>query len=99
MYHPGRNLGARVVVRGDETAPVVAKLQPAGMVTGRILDADGLPVARADVIISFPSDAASELDRYLQQQRPPVRTDDDGRFKFEGVVPGVKFAVNNVRKG
>jgi RNA polymerase sigma factor (sigma-70 family) len=99
IYHPGRNLGGQVVVRGDETEPIVAKLGPAGTVTGRILDVDGQPVADGTVIISFPTHTASALDRYLQQQRPPIRTDPDGRFKVEGVVPGLKFAVNNVRKG
>jgi hypothetical protein len=99
VYHPGRNLGGRVVVRGDEAGPVVAKLQPAGTVTGRILDPDGQPLAGGTVVISYPSNSASELDRHLQQQRPPVQTDKDGRFKLEGVVPGLKFAVNNVRKG
>jgi RNA polymerase sigma factor (sigma-70 family) len=99
IYHPGRNLGARVVVRGDETAQVVVELQPAGTATGRILDADGQPVAGADVMTGFPSNAASELDRFLQQQRQPARTDKDGRFTLVGVVPGVKFDINHVRKG
>jgi len=99
IYHPGRNFGAAVAVRGDEAQPVLANLQPAGTVTGRILDADGQPLAGADVLVSFPAYAGSELERYRQQQRSPVRTDKDGRFKLEGVVPGLKFAFNGVRKG
>jgi RNA polymerase sigma factor (sigma-70 family) len=99
IYHPGRNLGAAVVVRGDEVGPVIANLQPAGTVTGRALDADGQPICGGDVIVSFPSPAGSELDRYRQQQRPPICTDKDGRFKLDGVVPGLKFGLNNVRKG
>jgi protocatechuate 3,4-dioxygenase beta subunit len=96
VSHPGRNLGGQVVVRGDEAGPVVVKLRPAGAVTGRFLDADGQPVAGADVFLSFPSRPAGA---FVQRQRPSIRTDADGRFQLEGMVPGVTFAVQRIRKG
>jgi RNA polymerase sigma factor (sigma-70 family) len=97
IYHVGRKLGGHVVIRGDETGPVTVKLQPLGTVTGRILDADGQPIAGADVQPSFSSNSASELERFLRQQRPALITDATGRFRLEGIVPEQKFTLS-VRK-
>jgi hypothetical protein len=100
FYHPGRKLGAWLEVSGDAAGPLTAKLVPTGAVTGRVLDADGQPIAGAEVNLSFASERpASELHRFLRQQQAPPRTDADGRFKLDGVVPGLKFALNNARKG
>jgi hypothetical protein len=98
FYHPERKLGGTLTVRGDEAQPPVAKLAAAAAVTGRVLDAEGQPVAGAEVGTSYPDRAASELDRFLRQQREPVRTDKDGRFRLEGIVPGLKFGLS-IRKG
>jgi hypothetical protein len=39
-----------------------------------------------------------ELYRQLDQRRGPVRTDRNGHFRLEGVVPGVKFQLS-LRQG
>ena len=56
------------------------------------------PIAGADVGLSSANDIVSELYRRLEQQREPVRTDKDGHFRLEGVVPDLKFGLN-LRKG
>ncbi len=96
--HAQKNLAGSLTVRGDETEPPVLKLAPVGSVTGRLLDSDGQPIAGADVGLSYRSQAASDLDRQMQQLRSPVRTDADGRFRLENVVPGQKFWLS-IRKG
>jgi hypothetical protein len=42
-----------VVLRGDETEPVTAKLQPTGTVTGRVLGADGKPLAGVSFQVAY----------------------------------------------
>ncbi len=56
---------------------VVVRLRAAGSVTGRVLDANGLPQPRIKVAIPIP-----------QQGFAWVEADDDGQFEFPGMSPG-----------
>lgn len=38
------------------------------------------------------------MHRRLTQTRQPILTDGDGRFRWHGILPGLKFRVN-VREG
>ncbi|MBU6529621.1 intradiol ring-cleavage dioxygenase [Streptomyces mayonensis] len=80
---PRRELGASI----DE----VGKAEPC-LVTGRVLSADGTPLARASVDVW-----QADEDGFYDVQRPDVlppgngrglfTTDDEGRFRFSTVVP------------
>jgi RNA polymerase sigma factor (sigma-70 family) len=94
IYHAGRKLGGHVVMRGDEAEPVVAKLQPLGTAIGRILDADAQPIAGAIITPQFSADSANSLETFLRQQRPVVHTDAAGRFRVDGIVPGLEFRLS-----
>lgn len=94
FYHAQRNLAGALTVRGDEKEPPVARLNPTGSVTGRVLDREGQPIAGADVDLSSPDADARELYRQLDQRRKMIHTDKDGRFRIEGIVPDVKFHLN-----
>jgi protocatechuate 3,4-dioxygenase beta subunit len=98
FLHPQRMLAAALNVRGDEKEPPVVKLAPVGAVAGRVLDAEGQPVAGATVEPQYVNEALSELYRFLAQQRATVTTDKDGRFRLDGLVPDLKFGLK-VRKG
>src|SRR5206468_4235758 len=98
VFHPEKNLGGTVTIRGDEKEPVVAKLGPVGKVAGRFLEADGNPLAGAEVSINARGTIASELYRFASPTGKPVVTDKDGRFTLSGVVPGVSFSLQ-IRKG
>jgi hypothetical protein len=86
------------VVRGDEKGPVVVKLGPVGQVSGRLREADGTPLAGAEVSVNAKGRAGSELYRFARPTGKPVLTDKDGRFVLTGVVPGVSFYLQ-IRKG
>ncbi|MFO0807831.1 MAG: sigma-70 family RNA polymerase sigma factor [Gemmataceae bacterium] len=98
VYHPEKKLGGIVTIRGDETEPVAAKLGPLATVTGRLLDADGGPLAGAAVSVAARGTTGSELYRFAHPSGKPVVAGDDGRFTLPGVIPGLTFSVQ-VRKG
>jgi RNA polymerase sigma factor (sigma-70 family) len=86
--HDEKKLTAVVVARGDERSPLTVRLQPAGTVTGRLLDDDGQPRRGARI-----------NDRYAEGQFGPgyyfpflhSSLGDDGRFRIEGLIPGVAY--------
>ncbi|HEV3256661.1 MAG TPA: sigma-70 family RNA polymerase sigma factor [Gemmataceae bacterium] len=94
FYHKGKQLGRYQVIRGDETTPLLVKLEPCGSITGRIVDSDGQPIAKAIVHVY--------RDRLLGPGGGQARTDQDGRFRVDGLVPGqvyeARHAINPALK-
>jgi RNA polymerase sigma factor (sigma-70 family) len=91
--HPGRKLGATVVLRGDEREPVVVKLRPLAAVTGRVLDADSRPVAGARMHPSFPEYDLTILNNLTHFHDRPTETDAEGRFRLDALPADVEFRV------
>jgi RNA polymerase sigma factor (sigma-70 family) len=98
FYHRERKLAGHIIVRGNEKEAVTVRLEPVGAVTGRLLDPDGQPIAGVEVSLSMPLQVESELFRYLNAQKEPVKTDKDGRFRLDGVMPKLIFQLG-LRKG
>jgi RNA polymerase sigma factor (sigma-70 family) len=94
FLHVERKLAGSLTLRGDEKEPPVVRLVPTGSVTGRILEHDGRPLAGVYVDLSLPDRAARELYRQWNQRRSPIRTDKDGHFRIEGMVPDMKFGLS-----
>jgi hypothetical protein len=89
FFHAGRQLAGALVVQGDEPGPVVVRLQPWGVVTGRVVDEEGLPRTKLELMtLSFDSDF--HPDRGILDK--PYRVDPDGYFRVP-VVPGLKYDV------
>ncbi|MDG3004737.1 M56 family metallopeptidase [Paludisphaera mucosa] len=87
-YHAEKNLAGSLVVGPDEVGPVVLKLEPQGEVTGRLIDAAGLPVAGWQIMhgnpqSSKPSDAGGGA--------VVATTAGDGRFRIPRIVPGRSY--------
>src|SRR5262249_57827328 len=87
--HKERKLVGHVVLRGDEKEPVTVHMEPWGVLTGRLVGDDGKPVAGVQLGWHYPALPAPGLPPPPE----PFTTAADGRFRVEGLTPGVKFAI------
>jgi RNA polymerase sigma factor (sigma-70 family) len=78
-----RKHGAFVSLTGEVKEPLTVKLEACGSVVGRILDQDGLPAA--EKVVRLDTDAAPD------SATAKVKTDRDGRFRIDGLVPGQTY--------
>jgi RNA polymerase sigma factor (sigma-70 family) len=95
ITHDERKLIGSVYLKGDEAGPITIQLQPWGTVVGRIVHDDGRP--RGGVRLSSAGgsnppnqDLVGILPRGDWNGGIPVGR--DGRFRVEGLVPGLKYS-------
>jgi RNA polymerase sigma factor (sigma-70 family) len=84
FHHDGRKLAGAVVVQGNEAGAVSVGLRPWGTATGRLVDAAGKPLPRHEL---RGGNAPPGREKALTLPGA-VRTDDQGRFRLDGLVPG-----------
>ncbi len=96
FFHHGRKLAGSLRLNGEETGGLTVKLQPWGAVVGRVVDAEGKP--RNDVTISGALSIQPDPERGMLDNQTTVdaktTVDAQGRFRIEGLVPGVKYDAN-----
>jgi RNA polymerase sigma factor (sigma-70 family) len=93
FFHKERKLAAALTLKGDEKPPVVAKLGPAGAIKGRLLDADGKPLAGVALALDYRDRAAGEIHGIVHESKHVV-TDAAGAFALDELVPEVKFTLS-----
>jgi len=96
FLHAGRKLAAVVTLRGDEKEPVIVRLAPAAVLAGRVLDADGQPVAGAEVYQLYSTPLGRQFTKSQSRWAMP-RTDREGRFRLEAVVPGLPLDLGFIK--
>jgi protocatechuate 3,4-dioxygenase beta subunit len=84
FIHDEKALAGGVVLRGNEKGPLTVKLQRYGDATGRIVDANGKPVAKV------PLGCRVKGVRFGPPKLVGAITDNDGRFRVKGLVPGLE---------
>jgi RNA polymerase sigma factor (sigma-70 family) len=95
FFHKDRNLGFYLKeLRGDNSEPLTVKLQPCGSASGRIVDPDGAPLAELRLMVQ--GRALSILGE-AGGGAHLVTTDKEGRFRVEGLVPGLEFRVSEAQ--
>jgi hypothetical protein len=93
FYHEGKQLAGAYVGDPDESGPVTVKLERYGTLTGRLIGDDGLP--RAGVVMTGDRPFEEGDSRFEKGALPhPIKTDQDGRFRAPGLVPGMKYSLN-----
>lgn len=93
VFHPQRRLAASLTITGEEPKPVSVRLRAPATIIGRALDPDGAPLADAVVQVNYLGETASELLRFASMDVAPLKTDADGRFQVENVLPGERLAL------
>ncbi len=99
-----------VVVRGDEKGPITVKMQPWATVSGRLMDADGKPIANADlrftqIPVREPGQPMSldtglhVVQHFAGQPSLDPCTDEQGRFRVDRLVPGLKYNLALIQLG
>ena len=87
-----RNLAATLDVEEDTTnAPL--KLEPGLTLAGRITDAKGNGIPKAEVHLMLLTE---RMGNSLGQ---PTRADAEGRFEVKGLPPGLRYSLNVMAKG
>ncbi len=93
IFHGARKLVGSVYLKGDEAGPLTLRLQPWGTIIGRIVDDDGEP--RDGVWIGSRYNEDPRRGVLPTSDSPiPIRTGRDGRFRVEGLVPGVLYGAD-----
>jgi hypothetical protein len=93
FYHEGKKLAGAYVVKPGEEGPVTVRLEPCGSLTGRLVDAGGLPQAEVQITCDRPFGDEDE-SRFEKGSLPsPIKTDKDGHFQASGLVPGLKYSL------
>jgi hypothetical protein len=89
FQHEARKLAGRLVLKGDERGPVEVRLQAGASLAGRLVDAEGRPLRLTEVQVYYEHDGDQHVLHPHRLQR--VLADADGRFRLDGLVPGIRY--------
>lgn len=99
FLHRDRKLGGAVKLSGAEPTPPAVKLEPCGTITGRVLDAEGRPIAGATASLSYRDPIVHRSASSGVYGRDDLLADEQGRFRIDGLIPGQRFSVGFRAKG
>jgi RNA polymerase sigma factor (sigma-70 family) len=94
IKQPAKKLIGCLVARGDEKDPYAVQLKPWATITGRLVDKEGKPRQSVDLMTSDWQGASSNPRRGVISFGQ--KTGADGRFRYEGLVPGQEYSAHAV---
>ncbi|QDV39200.1 sigma-70 family RNA polymerase sigma factor [Tautonia plasticadhaerens] len=94
LWHPGRGLVGSLLLSGDEHGAMTLGLGPWGVVAGRLVDEDDR--LRRGVHLRI---IGGEFDPGRGFSTEEFHPDADGRFRIEGLVPGLRYDTYAVHEG
>jgi hypothetical protein len=95
FVHKERKLAGSLILKGAKQGPLSVRLQPWGVVSGRVVDAQGKPKANVLILGQAPPQRAKPPDYGWLPERH-YRTDQEGRFHIEGLAPKMKYDLEVV---
>jgi RNA polymerase sigma factor (sigma-70 family) len=98
FWHPGRDLAGAVLLRGDETEPLTVTLRPWGTLTGRVVDDEGRPRKGVALRVVGRSPSGEGFGPFSGFDET-VPVGDDGRFRADGIVPGLEYGGSLLQAG
>ena len=93
-------LAGSVYLNGDEVGPLDVRLRHSGAVIGRIVDEEGLPrggLALSELDSVDPELAPDRAKLPRGDSIPWLLVGDDGRFRVEGLILGLKYGAGATR--
>ncbi len=90
VWHEKSELAGTLLLEGEQPETIDFQLEPQGVLIGRIIGDDKQPLIGIDL----------EVAPLFNPRTPPTigvlpgpafRTDEDGRFRIEGLAPGMKY--------
>ena len=111
--HEAKHLTKAVELQGSEPSPLTVRLEPAGTITGRLVDAEGQPWAGVAVtahlsmspaeLWTLPYEALGRTGLFGGGKNElftrGTATDADGRFRIAGLLPGLKYELHAQIRG
>ncbi len=74
---------------------VTVRMEPGAAVTGRLVDADGKPRVGIELHVWFRHKEKAIYFDGSDYFPEPVKTDREGRFRIEGLLPGYMFRISD----
>jgi RNA polymerase sigma factor (sigma-70 family) len=91
FIHPEKRLYGVAVPPKENGGSVEVKLLPTASYTGRLVGADGKPLAGVELEVTFRLKAGWGWFPYLPGR---VKTDGEGRFRVDALLPGREFRLS-----
>ena len=99
FVHLGQKLAGNLTIKGEQTAPITVRLQPWGIITGRIVDANGQPLSNLEIGGGLPTSLLLKRPNgEAYRVNESFLTNQDGRFRIEGLAPGVMYGLYATHK-
>jgi RNA polymerase sigma factor (sigma-70 family) len=92
FYEPSKKLAGSLLLTANDKEPFAARLGPAGSIRGRLLDADGKPVAGVMIDVHYRDREASAIHEIIDKAKQAV-TDANGAFTLEELLPELKLEL------
>jgi hypothetical protein len=95
-----KKLAGSVVVKRDDKEPLVVKLVPAAALTGRLVTAEGKPVSDGEITAlqeAIGQPQSPKADPTVGSLPAAIRPDKDGKFRIEGLVPGLTYYLGFIK--
>jgi 5-hydroxyisourate hydrolase-like protein (transthyretin family) len=93
FQHPEKGLVGVARPPKENGGSVTVRLEPGATVTGRLVDADGKPRAGVELEVGFRHKRKSHYFDESDYSPEPIKTDREGRFRIEALVPGYEFRL------